>query len=248
MGQKVNPTGYRLIIKESYLNNWYNTKFNYSKLSKLDNIIIKKINSNLKNIIYLSKINLKQSFFKNRKLNIILIEIKACLPSLSEILIKLNKNLEKKFLIKLKLIKQFKLDTEKIINIFFNFFLKKQILKLSFLFYKNNNKLLIFNFNFNNNLFETSTLIANYIAENIKNRIPFRRILKQIENKLELNNIKGFKIQIAGRLNGAEIARTEWQKIGRIPLHTLNNFIDYTKKKIKTVFGIIGIKVWIYIF
>jgi small subunit ribosomal protein S3 len=61
-----------------------------------------------------------------------------------------------------------------------------------------------------------------------------------------LTENKGIKIQVSGRLNGAEIARTEWKKYGKIPLHTLNADIDYSQYDCKTIYGVIGIKVWLF--
>jgi small subunit ribosomal protein S3 len=88
-------------------------------------------------------------------------------------------------------------------------------------------------------------LVADGIAKQIERRIPFRRILKKSMQASMDAGAAGIKVQISGRLNGAEIARTEWYKEGRIPLHTLRADIDYATGRAETTYGSIGVKVWI---
>jgi small subunit ribosomal protein S3 len=89
-------------------------------------------------------------------------------------------------------------------------------------------------------------LIADSIAQQLERRIMFRRAMKRaIQNAMRLG-VQGIKIMSAGRLNGIEIARTEWYREGRVPLHTLRANIDYGVAEAKTTYGIIGIKVWVY--
>jgi small subunit ribosomal protein S3 len=89
-------------------------------------------------------------------------------------------------------------------------------------------------------------LIADSIAQQLQKRIMFRRAMKRaIQNAMRLG-AQGIKIMSAGRLNGAEIARTEWYREGRVPLHTLRADIDYGTAEAKTTYGIIGIKVWVF--
>lgn len=91
-----------------------------------------------------------------------------------------------------------------------------------------------------------SQLIAENIASQLEKRIMFRRAMKRaMQNAMRLG-AQGIKIESAGRLNGAEIARTEWYREGRVPLHTLRADIDYGTAEAKTTYGIIGIKVWVY--
>jgi len=91
-----------------------------------------------------------------------------------------------------------------------------------------------------------SQLIADSIAQQLEKRIMFRRAMKRaIQNAMRLG-AQGIKIMSAGRLNGAEIARTEWYREGRVPLHTLRADIDYGVSEAKTTYGLIGIKVWVY--
>jgi len=89
-------------------------------------------------------------------------------------------------------------------------------------------------------------LIGEYIAQQLERRVSFRRIVRQAIQRAQRAGIEGIKIQISGRLNGAEIARTEWTREGRVPLHTLRADIDYAYKTAQTIYGVIGIKVWIF--
>src|SRR2546427_8261235 len=89
-------------------------------------------------------------------------------------------------------------------------------------------------------------LIADSIAQQLEKRIMFRRAMKRaMQNAMRLG-AQGIKIMSSGRLNGIEIARTEWYREGRVPLHTLRADIDYGLGEAKTSFGVIGIKVWVY--
>jgi small subunit ribosomal protein S3 len=89
-------------------------------------------------------------------------------------------------------------------------------------------------------------LIAESITSQLEKRIMFRRAMKRaMQNAMRLG-AQGIKIMSAGRLNGIEIARTEWYREGRVPLHTLRANIDYGTAEAKTTYGIIGVKVWVY--
>lgn len=89
-------------------------------------------------------------------------------------------------------------------------------------------------------------LVAESIAQQLERRIMFRRAMKRsVGNAMRLGAL-GIKVNVGGRLNGAEIARSEWYREGRVPLHTLRADIDYGFAEAKTTYGIIGIKVWIY--
>lgn len=94
---------------------------------------------------------------------------------------------------------------------------------------------------------ENAALVAQSVAEQIEKRMPFRRILKSTLDQVEKNrNIKGIKVQVSGRLNGAEMSRSEWLSRGTIPLHTLRADIDFARDTARTIYGAIGVKVWIY--
>jgi small subunit ribosomal protein S3 len=89
-------------------------------------------------------------------------------------------------------------------------------------------------------------LVAEGVAQQLEKRIMYRRAMKRaVTNTMRLG-AEGIKINVGGRLNGAEIARSEWYREGRVPLHTLRADIDYATAEAKTTYGIIGIKVWIF--
>jgi small subunit ribosomal protein S3 len=89
-------------------------------------------------------------------------------------------------------------------------------------------------------------LVAESIAQQLERRIMFRRAMKRsVQNAMRLGAL-GIKVNVAGRLNGAEIARSEWYREGRVPLHTLRADIDYGFAEARTTYGVIGVKVWIY--
>ncbi len=88
-------------------------------------------------------------------------------------------------------------------------------------------------------------LVADGIAKQLERRIPFRRVLKKAMQTSMDAGAAGIKVQISGRIGGAEIARVEWYKEGRIPLHTLRADIDYAHGRAETTYGSIGVKVWI---
>ncbi|NET65649.1 MAG: 30S ribosomal protein S3 [Moorea sp. SIO1G6] len=91
-----------------------------------------------------------------------------------------------------------------------------------------------------------ATLIAEYIAQQLERRVSFRRVVRQAIQRAQRADVQGIKVQVGGRLNGAEIARTEWTREGRVPLHTLRANIDYAYKTAQTIYGILGIKVWVF--
>jgi small subunit ribosomal protein S3 len=94
---------------------------------------------------------------------------------------------------------------------------------------------------------ENASLVAQNVAEQLEKRLPFRRILKTTLEQAEKNKVvKGIKIEISGRLGGADMSRREWLSKGTLPLHTLRADIDFARATAKTTYGTIGVKVWIY--
>lgn len=84
------------------------------------------------------------------------------------------------------------------------------------------------------------------MVEKLEGRVAFRRAIRQAVQLAQRQKVEGIKIQISGRLNGAEIARSEWVREGRVPLQTLRANIDYTYTTAKTIYGLLGIKIWIF--
>jgi small subunit ribosomal protein S3 len=91
-----------------------------------------------------------------------------------------------------------------------------------------------------------SSLVARSIADQLEKRVAFRKAIRQTTQLLQKSGVKGFKIQVSGRLNGAEIARAEWAREGRVPLQTLRADISYATHRANTIYGVLGIKVWIF--
>jgi len=91
-----------------------------------------------------------------------------------------------------------------------------------------------------------SQLVAENVATQLERRVAFRRAMKKVMQNAQRSGAKGIKVSVSGRLGGAEIARTEWYREGRVPLHTLRAKIDYGFAEAHTTYGIIGIKVWIF--
>lgn len=91
-----------------------------------------------------------------------------------------------------------------------------------------------------------ASIIAEFIAQQLEKRVAFRRAVRQAIQKTQKAQVKGVKIQVSGRLNGAEIARSEWVREGRVPLQTLRADIDYSYRKAQTTYGVLGIKVWMF--
>ena len=91
-----------------------------------------------------------------------------------------------------------------------------------------------------------AALVAQNVAQQLERRVMFRRAMKRAVQNSMRQGAEGIRIQVGGRLGGAEIARTEWYREGRVPLHTLRADIDYATAEASTTYGIIGVKVWIF--
>ena len=86
--------------------------------------------------------------------------------------------------------------------------------------------------------------LSDFLVEQLEKRIPFRRAMKSAIQRAQRAQIKGKKIQVSGRLNGAEIARSEWLRKGQVPLQTLRANVDYSFRTANTIYGLLGIKIW----
>nr|YP_010690629.1 ribosomal protein S3 [Cartonema parviflorum]WBU14340.1 ribosomal protein S3 [Cartonema parviflorum] len=89
-------------------------------------------------------------------------------------------------------------------------------------------------------------ILAEYIALQLKNRVSFRKAIKKAIELTEQTDTKGIQVQIAGRIDGKEIARVEWIREGRVPLQTIRAKIDHCSYPIRTIYGVLGIKIWIF--
>ena len=89
-------------------------------------------------------------------------------------------------------------------------------------------------------------LLGDLIAKQLEKRIAFKRATRTVLQRAQRQNVNGIKIQVSGRLNGAEIARSEWVREGRVPLQTLRADIDYATTEANTIYGVLGIKIWLF--
>lgn len=223
MGQKVNPLGFRLGITRNHRSQWFIKDSQYSQLTVEDFFLRKKILS-LFSDAGITEVSIQ------RKLDQIQIEIRTARPAIlvgrdGSRLEEVRKDLEKKL---------------------------KKFRKKNFYFYPNpfpagleKPEIALHVTKLANPDMEAG-FVADFLVEQLQKRIPFRRAMKQALQRVQRARVRGIKIQISGRLNGAEIARSEWIRDGRVPLQTLRANIDYSYQTAKTIYGIIGIKVWIF--
>lgn len=91
-----------------------------------------------------------------------------------------------------------------------------------------------------------ASLLADLVVKKLEERVAFRRAIREAMQNAQESQANGIKIQVSGRLNGAEIARSEWLREGRVPLQTLRADIDYASKEANTIYGVLGVKVWLF--
>jgi small subunit ribosomal protein S3 len=202
MGQKTNPTGFRLAVRRNWQSRWYATKKDFAKLLHEDQIIRQKLMEKLK-AASVPKI------FIERASNRVRVKIYTARPG-----IVIGRKGAEVEIIKADLAKltgkDVLLDIQEI---------KKPEIEAG--------------------------LVAENVALQLERRIAFRRAMKKaVETAMSLG-AEGIRIQCSGRLGGADIARREWQRKGRVPLHTLRENIDYGFFEAHTVYGKIGVKCWI---
>lgn len=224
MGQKIHPLGLRLGITQKHRSIWFSKFKNYPYLILED----KNIRSYIFNTypkahivdIIIKRYRTTQNLETKEFIDLIEVTINTALPSKI-----LNRKDQKKNLKELKVLLENKFNKERNIN---------KLPKIEFL-------LNIFKIN---DIYLEASVLSDYLIQQLEQRVPFRSALKKTLNRTR--KVKGIKIQISGRLNGAEIARTEWVRKGRVPLQTLRADIDYSYKTAKTIYGILGIKIWLF--
>ena len=89
-------------------------------------------------------------------------------------------------------------------------------------------------------------ITADLVVQQLEDQVAFRRAIREALKCAQDNEVNGIKVQVSGRLNGAEIARSEWIREGRVPLQTLRADIDYATKEANTIYGVLGVKVWLF--
>ena len=211
MGQKINPTGFRIGVNKPHQSQWFSSQSSYPMVLKEDHQIRKffeKEWSGLYEKAGISKLEIK------RKVNQLELLVYAARPKViangsdteytfTILREKLQRLLGKPKQIRIKVIQIAKTEAD-------------------------------------------SCLVARSLGDQLEKRVAFRRAIRQVAQRLEKSGIKGFKLQVSGRLNGAEMARAEWVREGRVPLQTLKANISYATHRAYTTYGVLGIKVWIF--
>lgn len=224
MGQKIHPLGLRLGITQKHRSIWFSKFNNYPYLILEDTNIRSYISKKYPKAhivdIIIKRYRTTQNLETKELIDLVEVTINTALPS---------KILDRKD--KKKNLEELKILLEK--------FCQKQ---------RTSNNLpkveIILNVFKIDDVYLEASVLADYLIQQLEQRVPFRSALKKTLNRTR--KLKGIKIQIAGRLNGAEIARTEWVRKGRVPLQTLRADIDYSYKTAKTIYGILGIKIWLF--
>lgn len=270
MGQKTHPKGFRLITTQTHLSSWYNDKLAYKVSLEEDNNIRRAVKKRLNAFLILSEIEIARVASYKSKLEEIEVFISVLFPTENEMLKALstyasaNQIVEKPldshlnvdslglsnpntFLEINQEIQSIKAGANYCLKDGISILLHQMLREIAQNFQKETGKIFKFKIRLIENQFDDARLIARLIAEQLEQRVPFRRTLKQVLSKINETTENGAKIQISGRLNGADIARSEWKREGKIPLHTLSAKIDYAHHIAHTSSGILGIKVWLLI-
>ena len=228
MGQKIHPTGFRLGVTKTYQSQWFTDSAHYPNLIIEDYFIRNKLFQQFPNAT-ISKIEIQRKFNDQ-------IQISIYSPKPSIILTFYKNDLK---ILSVSLTKQIQKHRRKK---FYNLFQKEtNLITLHSL----NPKITVQIFE----LFKpdkNADFIADFLVEQLQKRAAFRKVMKKALRRAQRSKIHGIKIQISGRLNGAEIARSEWMREGKIPLQTLRAKIDYCYRTAKTIYGILGVKVWMF--
>lgn len=225
MGQKTHPLGFRLGITQKHRSNWFANASEYPSLIKEDKLLREEIlkhypNSNIVDILISRYPTTQNKETKEAIPNLIEISICAAVPG------KIIGRTKETLNTLTKVLEQLCEKHGSQDNLSKNYIILN-VVKVQ-------------------NPYSSASIIADYLIEQLERRIPFRAALKTCLERIALAKLDGVKIQVAGRLNGAEIARSEWIRKGRLPLQTLRADIDYCNKTAKTIYGILGIKVWTF--
>jgi small subunit ribosomal protein S3 len=250
VGQKTHPKGFRLVTTENHLSNWYGTKRNYSTLIHEDYFIRSKVENFFQDFLSISKVEIQRLNQEIEQKEFVNITIHALFPRAKEMSKKISKHLQDQEKSENKGENTKTLSTvansKNNLKRFTTFLLKRSIRTFVRFLQLKTKKNYFVSIKFIKNPFEDATLIAKYIADQLEKRTPFRRAVKQTIKKVQRTLMKGIKVEVSGRLNGIDIARSEWKRDGRVPLHTLRAKIDYIHKQAETIYGVIGIKVWLF--
>nr|YP_010455860.1 ribosomal protein S3 [Tetraselmis marina]UUA64536.1 ribosomal protein S3 [Tetraselmis marina] len=227
MGQKVHPLGFRLGVNKKHQSTWFTTSKKYPIFIEQDTFLRALLFKNYAQA-GISGIEIE------RKVNQVWVTLRATNPRI--LVGKGQGDLE-----------TIRKDIEKQLH---KHMLKNIFTQKKYEFFKNEyveqpTEVAIFITKLANQNADVMA-IAQSLVTQLEQRIPFRRAMRQVVQQAQKQKVQGIKIQISGRLNGAEIARSEWVREGRVPLQTLRANIDYSYTTAKTIYGLLGIKIWVF--
>jgi small subunit ribosomal protein S3 len=220
MGQKIHPVGLRIGIVQKHQSQWFSKPKNYAEFVHQDKIIRDYLSTELRDA-GISRILISRRGATDR----LFLEVFVAQPKIltgengarmASLVQELTKRLNKA-------------DSEKGQSSPTPYSLSLQVIQVS-----------------QEEIPTDARLLAQRVAEQLEKRVAFRRVIKQSIQQARAAGVQGIKIQIAGRLNGAEIARSEWAREGRVPLQTLRANLDYCYHTAQTIYGVLGIKIWIF--
>lgn len=226
MGQKVHPIGFRLGISQMHLSKWFAQKKDYSTYLLEDNFLRETLQKQYPRI---EKIKIFRKVKDYLTIRIFIENINLLT----------NKQGKRN--------KQSKRDNGKLIKLHQE--IKQNLQQYRKKTYTNENVKVRLWVTERYKKRPSASFIANFIKKLLETRTPYRRAFNLLfKRKLEFyrTRLKGVKVQISGRLNGAEIARQEWKREGSLPLQTLKVNVDYIYKQALTIYGILGVKVWVF--
>jgi small subunit ribosomal protein S3 len=219
VGQKTHPTGFRTGINKLHNTIWFATYSSYSKLLQED--------FNIRRFVQ-EKFECLQSIEGNSLYSVAGIsklEIHRKIKQVELIIHAARPSALANYMDQAKLMSGLEKDLKKLTN-------NSQKIRIKVLHIKRSAN--------------ESALVARLIADQLEKRIAFRKVIRAMTKVLKQSEVEGFKLEVSGRLNGAEIARAEWTREGRVPLQTLKADVSYASHRASTKYGILGIKVWIF--
>jgi ribosomal protein S3 len=253
MAQKTNPEIFRLPLAQEYNCKWFSTK-NYKTFAEKDYYIRNFVETTFFELLDLSKIKVvRPSIINNNQMHIL---CEVLQPNEDSIYTKILKTLAKyislRKLKKIDIIYQSECNYDyelfsKVLKLLFFYLISKNIYSLKENIENNFKIYAKFTFKFLKSRYESAMLIAKFTAFFLAKRFSSRRVIEDILANIDKDVVKGLKIELSGRLDNIEKARTESKLFGRVPLHTLTTTVQYSHYILKTISGILGIKVWLFL-
>lgn len=250
MGQKVHPLGFRLGVSQEHSSHWFAKSKQYSHLIVEDHFLRQSIFAKFPNA-GIASINIERQLdtikiyicsARPRQLLGFFNKEKGIYTGIQDLRSQLTKQLREYRTRQLIISNTFKLPTDKFDSSHHNGGKEqRQLIDL-----KNPLAQISIHLTKLADPDSSAACLAEFIVEQLEKRVPFRRALKQAVQKAQKASVKGIKVQVSGRLNGAEIARSERIHKGQVPLHTLRAKMEYNSRTARTIYGLLGVKVWVF--